>query len=598
MRGSHIRTGAVICAVVLSLAWGTGARAQGPDEAYEYAREKYLSLVSSPERMEWRESWEDVIDTFLVVVLDHPDSERADDALYMVGILYRDLYNKAKNPRDLNLSLEAFVNLVDNYPTSNLADDGLLVAGDISLHLLDEGGRAYCLYARLVREYPEGDMVDDARERIAGLDEASVVSDCMGDGVDESAGVEFPAPREIETSLAVTDESPTVDGPVVGGLRYHTGPEYTRLVLDLDDEGTCSFGMLPPDEETGLSDRLFVDIPGATWPGADSEPTIINDDRIEKVRIGAGGDKTLRLVLDLTGPKVCSVFTLSSPDRIVIDVFSEEEDVASAPWKETEDASGDAGNDTAGEDVAIPTPEKEAQKRGDLEPVDITVVVLDPGHGGKDPGAVGPTGYYEKTANLKIAKYLKEYIEDRLGLVVIMTRTDDTYLSLKERTAIANDRDADLFISLHNNANKSSSPYGISTYYLSVTSDEKALGVAARENFTTVEKLSELDIILTDLMVSAKRNESSLLGTFVQNGMVAETSDTYDKINDMGVLPGPFWVLVGAQMPSILIEGSFISNTREEKRLQDEEYLKALADGICDGVEKYITEINTARMNW
>jgi len=588
--GSRFITGAVVCAVVLSLAWGARALAQGPDEAYEYAREKYQSLVSSPERMEWREHWEDAIDAFLVVVLEYPDSDRADDALYMAGVLYRDLYNKSKNPRDLKLSLEAFTNLADNYPGSILADDGLLLAGDIYLQILDEEAIAYCLYARLIREYPEGDMVADARERIAGLDEASVVSDCLEETADETAGEELPAPREIETSSAVTDESPVADGPVIGGLRYHSGPEYTRLVLDLDSEGTCSFDMLSPDDAAGLPDRLVLDIPGAAWSGADIDSTVIDDSRVRRAGVDSGADGTFRLVVELTGPKVCSVFTLKGPDRIVIDVYSEEEGGVPHPDEPTGDASGETSS--ADDTASIP------RETSDVPPSDITVVVLDPGHGGKDPGAVGPSGYYEKTANLKIAEYLKAYLEDRLSLVVIMTRSDDTYLSLKERTAIANDHDADLFISLHNNANKSSSPYGISTYYLSVTSDEKALGVAARENFTTVEKLSELDMILTDLMVSAKRNESSLLGTFVQDGMVVETSRNYDRINDMGVLPGPFWVLVGAQMPSILIEGSFISNPREEERLQDEEYLKALADGICDGVEKYITEINTARMNW
>jgi N-acetylmuramoyl-L-alanine amidase len=511
----------------------------------------------------------------------------------MAGVLYRDLFNKSRNPRDLKLALEAFSNLADNFPGSTLADDGLLLAGDIYNHVLNEGESAYCLYSRLIREHPEGDMIETARERISGLDEASVVSDCIDHHNDAADDEELPEPRELETSSALIEESGSADGPVIGGLRYHSGMEYTRLVLDLDDGGTCSFGMLSPDEAAGLPDRLYLDIPGATWPGANADPTIIADDRIERVRVGAGADGSFRLVLDLTGPKVYSVFTLTGPDRIVIDVFSQEKDIASGSSGETGESSGDIGTDTAGTDVAIPSPD-----RSTIAPSDIRVVVIDPGHGGKDPGAVGPSGYYEKTANLKIASYLKQYLEDRLGLEVVMTRTDDTYLSLKERTAIANEHNADLFISVHNNANKSSSPYGISTYYLSVTSDEKALGVAARENFTTVEKLSELDIILTDLMVSAKRNESSLLGTFVQDGMVDETSHDYTQINDMGVLPGPFWVLVGAQMPSILIEGSFISNPREEKRLQDDEYLKALADGICDGVEKYITEINTARMNW
>ena len=188
MRGSRIKAGVVVCVLFFSLASNVIVRAQGVEDAYEYAREKYRSLASSPECMEWRESWEDVIDAFLVVVLDHPNSDRADDALYMTGILYRDLYNKAKNPRDLKLSLEAFTNLADNYPNSNLADDGLLLAGDIYRHVLDEGETAYCLYSRLIREHPGGDMVLDARERISRLDEAFVVSDCIENETNESAG--------------------------------------------------------------------------------------------------------------------------------------------------------------------------------------------------------------------------------------------------------------------------------------------------------------------------------------------------------------------------------------------------------------------------
>jgi len=279
-----------MCAVLFSLVWGVSAFAQGSDEAYEYAREKYLALVSNPDRMEWRESWEDAIDAFLVVVLDHPDSDQADDALYMAGILYRDLFNKSRNPRDLKLALEAFTNLADNFPASTLADDCLLLAGDIYLHVLDEGESAYCLYSRLVREHPGGDMVETARERISGLDEASVVSDCIDHQNDTATEEELPAPRELETSSSLTEKSGSADGPVIDGLRYHTGLDYTRLVLDLNDGGACSFGMLSPDEATGLPDRVCFDIAGATWPGAGAEPTVLDEDRIERVRVGAGAD--------------------------------------------------------------------------------------------------------------------------------------------------------------------------------------------------------------------------------------------------------------------------------------------------------------------
>jgi N-acetylmuramoyl-L-alanine amidase len=296
--------------------------------------------------------------------------------------------------------------------------------------------------------------------------------------------------------------------------------------------------------------------------------------QIKRVTVDVKSDP-LRVSLDPGRSVTYKVFSLKDPNRIVVDVY-----------REGRSEGEPAGTlNTAGGDY---TKEKVTSHA-------IKVVVIDPGHGGVDPGAVGPTGYNEKTANFRIAQYLKEYLENQLGLKVIMTRSADSYLDLKKRTAVANVANADLFISVHNNASPSRNPYGITTYYLAITSDKKALTVAARENDTTIEKLTELDYILTDLMVSAKRNESSLLAKFVQEGMVNSIKKGYDNVNNVGVCQGPFWVLVGAQMPSILVECSYISNTREEKRLKSDDYLKGLAWGVYKGVEKYVKETDSMR---
>jgi N-acetylmuramoyl-L-alanine amidase len=357
----------------------------------------------------------------------------------------------------------------------------------------------------------------------------------------------------------------------VTGIRHFAGDAYTRVVIDLTSAAEFTYGFLSEDAQKKLPYRAYIDIEDASTAEKLNGNGDINDGLLRGIRLGKNEKGALRVVMDTAGEVRYIVFSLTKPDRIVVDLFPKDE---------------------------VETKGTVREEKKEYVKTDISVVVIDPGHGGRDPGAVGPTNYYEKTANIKISRYLKQYLEERLGLTVILTREKDTYLSLHERTAIANKHSADLFISVHNNANKSREPYGVSTYFLAVTSDKKALAVAARENDTTIEKLSELDYILTDLMVSAKRNESSLLATFVQDGMVTSLREDYDKIFDIGVCQGPFWVLVGAQMPSILVECSFISNRREEQRLKSDAYLKALASGIADGVEKYIKEIDNARKNW
>ena len=219
----------------------------------------------------------------------------------------------------------------------------------------------------------------------------------------------------------------------------------------------------------------------------------------------------------------------------------------------------------------------------------VSRIVVDAGHGGKDPGA---KGYYrdarEKNITLGIAKRLKKKLEAKIGCEVVMTRSGDKFLTLEERTALANTKDADLFISIHVNAHRNKNAYGTETYFLNLATDEEAIRVAAMENATSTKNISDLQTILMDLMQNAKINESSRLASYVQTNMVGHLKKKYSKVRDKGVKQAPFYVLLGAQMPSILVETSFISNPRECKRLMDPAYQERLCDGIVMGIEKYI----------
>ncbi|MGD9733746.1 MAG: N-acetylmuramoyl-L-alanine amidase, partial [Desulfamplus sp.] len=227
----------------------------------------------------------------------------------------------------------------------------------------------------------------------------------------------------------------------------------------------------------------------------------------------------------------------------------------------------------------------------------VRTIVIDPGHGGRDPGASGHiSGIYEKNVVLSISKKLAKKIESRLNCNVIMTRSRDTYLSLEERTAIANTKNADLFISLHCNASNDPNLVGIETYYLNLATDERAINVAARENATSRKNISDLESILNDLMKNAKINESSRLSSVVQKSLYNGMKSQYSKVRNLGVKQAPFYVLLGASMPSILIETSFISNPEECRRLTDSAYQNALCDAITDGIAKYIRETNPQRL--
>lgn len=229
--------------------------------------------------------------------------------------------------------------------------------------------------------------------------------------------------------------------------------------------------------------------------------------------------------------------------------------------------------------------------------VPITVVI-DPGHGGKDPGAIGYKGLQEKDVVLRVAKKLETKLKENKKCRVIMTRANDVFIPLEERTAIANAKKADLFISIHANASFNRERSGIETYFLNYASDEDALNVAARENAATKKNLTDLQIILNDLLLNSKINESSLLAGCVQDSLFRGLQKRYSNVKNLGVKRGPFYVLIGAEMPSILVEISFITNKNEGKYLREENYLDLIVSSIFDGLMRYqngnnpITKLN------
>ncbi|MCX7958319.1 MAG: N-acetylmuramoyl-L-alanine amidase, partial [Deltaproteobacteria bacterium] len=220
------------------------------------------------------------------------------------------------------------------------------------------------------------------------------------------------------------------------------------------------------------------------------------------------------------------------------------------------------------------------------------IVVIDPGHGGDDQGAVGKGGLKEKDVVLDISLELAKIIRKNTDLEVFLTRDSDVSVKLSDRAAFAREKKADLFISVHANANKNRKFAGVEVYYLNNTDDRASQKVAMLENINSDKSISDLKMTLLDLAISANVDESMRLAQYVQSGIINKLRKKHPDVKDRGVKYALFYVLFGTEIPSILVETSFISNPIEEKRLKTREYRKQIAEGIYDGIMKYINMLD------
>ena len=358
---------------------------------------------------------------------------------------------------------------------------------------------------------------------------------------------------------------------------------------------------LGSDPIENLPPRLYLDITPATLDPVLKAPTIVDDGLLRRIRTGVPESGKVRVVLDLISIGQYKVFPLSDPYRLVIDISGDKtpelkalEPAIHAPPPIASDApvKADVKPEEKPDEVArvldqVPPPAPPPVVPSAPVLPGLRRIVVDAGHGGKDPGAIGPNGLQEKDVTLALAKKIARRLEEALGCDVVLTRDRDIFLPLEERTAIANKVGADLFISVHANAAPNRQAYGIETYYLNFSKNDKAAAVAARENGTSLKEVTDLEQILFDLMANSKINESSRLAAEIQRALIDRLNNRYEDVRDLGVRQGPFYVLLGATMPSVLVEAAFISHPREEQRLASRRYQEETAEAIAEAVKSY-----------
>ena len=500
-------------------------------DKYFQADASYKELKENPTKQKYRHNWLACIRKYQAVYKHDPSGPWAAAGLYQSGLLYQELYRRSGRKSDQREALDIFKRIVNRYPKSR-----------------------YWKKAQIaIRAIP-------------------VEKNAKTGGNHSAAKATSPDP--VKTPDVQISSSPSTT--TVTGLRHWSNPNYTRIVIDADRETRFSHRLLKQDLDIGKPHRLYVDLDDSVL-GKDVEKVIpINDTHLKDARAGQYTPERVRVVVDIKSFDSYKIFSLKNPFRIVLDVWSKTE-TAKLPTFLPKAGSAGGPSGSLAKQLAL----------------GVSRIVIDPGHGGRDYGAPGYyKGVHEKDIALKIAKRLARKVRDKLKCEVVLTRSRDRYLTLEERTAIANTQDADLFISIHTNAARDRRAIGIETYILNLATDERAILVAARENATSEKNISDLQSILNDLMKNVKVNESGRLAKYVQSSLYGYMRKRVSRIKDLGVKQAPFYVLLGAQMPSILIETSFISNPRECKRLSSPKYQEQLCDGIVLGIQEYIQATN------
>ncbi len=514
-----------------------------------------------------RSQWQECLRLFQQAHDSNPqDQEVAPKSLYMMAKIYAKAYAQFGMREDLKAAATYYEKVSFLFPDHSLADDAMVALGKIVLKNRDNDDvvNKERLLARALAAYGPGEgMGDTAGFLLKRLQEHS-----------QQRSGDTPESKESKETIVNSIRPAGHAAHITRPVRFWSNKNYTRVVIEASapvrfkEHVLKANGKLPP--------RLYVDLFDCRIPSTYQNPVTIQDGLLKRSRAAQFDPSTSRVVIDLETIAQYKIFSLHEPFRVVIDITGTEKRpevpvTPRQPWD----------------------PNKEFTLAEQLG-LGVKTIVIDAGHGGKDPGAIGRKGLREKDVVLKVALKTRDALRKK-GYKVILTRSTDTFLPLEERTAIANTKNADLFLSIHANSAPNRKARGLETYYLSLATTKEEKQAAALENAVSSKQLSELQDILSDIMKNSKIDESRKFAGTVQRSMSSGMKKRYKDVKDLGVKKAPFFVLIGAQMPSVLAEIAFLSNKEEEKRMRSDAYLTALASELANGVEMYSRSLNSAK---
>jgi N-acetylmuramoyl-L-alanine amidase len=642
------RAAALLCALALAVPASGLSVAQKKAKArtqFESAEKLRQELNGTPVSERTRRDYSRAIDAYRRVYYIAPTSNRADEAVVAVAELLAEMGRSFSDPKSSHDAISQYEFLAREYPGSRHRAEAQFTIAEIYLQDLDDAEQARAAFADFLKLYPHHRLAAQARDAIAQIDEqAADQSKKDKKAAASKAGSSPPAPARSKPLM-------------VSGIRYWSTPDYTRVVIDLDDEVKYEAGRVP------RPDRIFFDLHNSKLaPELVGKSFDVEDGFLKRIRVAQYQLDMARVVLEVDDVSDYSAFLLPNPERLIIDIHGRKptrelasiptpppavpahSEAAAAPKgappvaknpppteaksdsrptaKTAEPAADKAPVKTAeSKSAQAKDPEVKATKEPTSKPtyqavkpheaqptadgdrsliralgLKIGRIVVDAGHGGHDTGTIGPDGLQEKDLVLDVALRLGKLLEKRMGADVTYTRDDDTFIPLETRTAIANQAEADLFISIHANSSHDSGARGIETYYLNFTSSKDALEVAARENAVSDKSIHELQDLVKKIALKEKIEESREFAGDVEWGLRTGMSAKGAAMRDRGVKKAPFVVLIGANMPSVLAEISFLSNPKDEQKLKSPEYRQKIAEALYKGIVRYANGLSGVKV--
>jgi N-acetylmuramoyl-L-alanine amidase len=566
--------------------------------------------------------------------------------------------NQPPTAEQIHSVVNAYIAIVRRFPASGYSDNALWQAGNLAAFAFERFGQATDreaarrYFTRLKQEYPASSLRSGADQALKAIGEVAATA-----GADPAVAVPLAAPDQIESKPIANGTGTTGDASVapilIRDIKRTAIPDGMRVTIEMESETSFRAERLENPR------RVFFDLKGTRPVPSLLDATLrYSDEIVREIRLGRHPKLTTRIVFDMQGVDSYSVFTLYSPYRLVID-FKPQSAVTSARPQATSMTVTRATTRPAPPDlkpldtdervlkalsktpsrIVVPVPpvpsltltplssasaaklKSEPMPEPPAKPTTVRAsapsavpaanrdgkfslarqlglgvarVVIDAGHGGHDPGAQG-NGVNESELTLDVATRLGKLLEKQPGVEVLMTRDTDVFVPLEERTAIANREGADLFLSIHANASRNPRAQGIETYFLNFASNPEAEAVAARENSASARAMHSLPDILKTIALNNKLDESRDFADIVQRSMVKRLSTRNKQLRDLGVKQAPFVVLIGASMPSVLAEISFVTNRQEGQLLKGAGYRQQIAEALFDAVVKYQESLKRPR---
>ncbi len=529
---------------------------------YRAAKARMEALRADKVKSCWRQPWEELQTEFQRIYESRKDWAVAPGALFRSAASQEALADCSHLPSDYRRALELYLALTREFPKSALADDALLCAARIQGTRLGKTGEGLALLDEILADYPRGDMAAEARTLRA-----------QWSGTLAAAGGADSASRAAERH-----ETPEVQVLSWDSLNKNS----VEIVLEMS--GPTRYSTRLVKARKGAPARLYLDLENAAVVSDVRKGVTVRGSLLQAVRVRDRKEGGASLQFDFREVRRFDARIEDDPCRIVLSVAAGKTPL---PRKAGAAAAFAAGEEDTPAPRASKTGVRSRQVSDMASQLGLTVhtVFIDAGHGGRDPGT-SHNKVLERLVTLDVAMTLGRLLEAN-GLEVVYSRTRDTAVSLSERTRRANAARADLFVSVHVNASEDPRVSGVETYYLDLASNPQAARVAALENAGSDRRLGDMQNMLADVMLNARVEESRRLAGDIQRLSMFRLKRREFTVRNNGVKAAPFHVLLGAQMPAVLVELGYCTNPAEARNLADPKYRHALAEGLAEGILAY-----------